>query len=141
MKSLATLIKLQKTRVDEKRRELARQMETLETTERAIASLATAMATEQDAASASEEARATYGAWLRAAVLRGRALEKERLANFAAVETARDKLAETFAEQKRYEQAESARIESLRKEESRRETATLDEVGSIRWRRKNKITD
>lgn len=136
MKSLATLIKLQKTRVDEKRRELARHMDILERTERAMIQLATAMAREQEAASQNEESRATYGAWLDAAIKRGRALEKERLANLAAVETARDKLSESFAEQKRYEQAESARLESLRKEESRRETATLDEVGTVRWGRK-----
>lgn len=138
MKSLATLIKLQKTRVDEKRRELAQQMDILDRTERAMAELAISMAREQQAASQNEESRATYGAWLRASILRGRALEKERLSNLAAVEAARDRLAETFTEQKRYEQAEAARLEALRQEESRRETATLDEVGSIRWERKKK---
>ncbi|MER2519480.1 MAG: hypothetical protein ABTQ34_02195 [Bdellovibrionales bacterium] len=136
MKSLATLIKLQKTRVDEKRQELARQMDILERTERAIAQLAIALVSEQQAASQNEESRATYGAWLRAAILRGKALEKERLANLAAVEAARDKLSEVFSEQKRYEQAESARLEALRKEEAHKETVTLDEVGSTRWGRK-----
>ncbi|HEU0118543.1 MAG TPA: flagellar FliJ family protein [Alphaproteobacteria bacterium] len=131
MKSLATLIKLQKTYVDEQRQQLAKLQERLEQIEMQIAQLEVEKAREQIAAEQNPEARATYGAFVKAAVAKGRELDKERQIAIAAVEAARDKLTELFEEQKRYETAEEARIAAEEKEERRRETIELDEIGGI----------
>ena len=138
MKSLATLIKLQKTRVDEQRLALVRLQARLEEIEKSIAMLEIKKAREQGVAQENAEARATYGAFLKAAVREGRELEKQRQIAEAAVEAARQRLTELFEEQKRYEIAEAARIEAERKEERRKETMELDEVGGVTHARKRK---
>ncbi|MBV8547836.1 MAG: hypothetical protein JO126_00055 [Alphaproteobacteria bacterium] len=136
MKSLQTLIKLQKTRVDEQRQLLAQLENQLAYIERRIAELEVYKAREQVTADQNEEARATYGAFVKGAVAKGREMEKERLTATEAVRIAHDKLAELFEEQKRYEIAEQARIDAEAKEESKRERQELDEVGSIGHQRR-----
>jgi len=138
MKSLATLIKLQKTYVDEQRQQLARLQDYLDYVEQQIAQLEISLAREQ-AAAQDEEARATYGAYLTSMINRGRELEKDRINAAAAVKLAQEKLAELFEEQKRYEIAEEARIEQEAREERRRETLEMDEIGGVMHeRQKNK---
>ena len=53
-----------------------------------------------------------------------------------AIDQALAKLTELFEEQKRYEIAESARIEAEAKEERRRERIDLDEIGGVMFERK-----
>ncbi|MDE2029438.1 MAG: hypothetical protein KGI97_02625 [Alphaproteobacteria bacterium] len=130
MKSLATLIKLQKTYVDEQRQQLARLYDQMEEIEGRIAQLEIMKAREQEAAR-DIAASATYGAFLKRAVEVGRTLEEERQTAAMAVRIAQDKLAELFEEQKRYEIAEEQRIEDEAREERRRETIELDEVGGV----------
>jgi flagellar biosynthesis chaperone FliJ len=136
MKSLSTLIKLQKTHVDEQRVQLAKLQAQLDEVERAIAELEIKKAREQVAAEQNPEARTTYGAFLKKAVIQGRELEKQRMVAVIAVELARDKLTELFEEQKRYEVAEAARVESEAREERRRERIQLDEFGGMTHERK-----
>ena len=136
MKSLAALIKLQKTYVDEQRLMLAKLQDHLAQIEQDIAAIEIEKAREQIAAQASAEARATYGAFLRACVARERALDKERISALAAIDIARDRLAELFEEQKRYEIAETTRREAEAADERRRERIELDEIGSISHARK-----
>ena len=135
MKSLATLIKLQKTFVDEQRQHLARLLENLEKIEHQIAELEIIKAREQ-AAAQDEAARATYGAFLKGMVARGRKLEQERETAEMAVKLAQDKLSELFEEQKRYEIAEEQRIEQEANAERRLERIELDEVGAVMHERK-----
>lgn len=135
MKSLATLIQLQKTFVDEQRQHLARLQDQLGQIEAKIAQLEILKAREQ-AAAQSDEARATYGAFLKKVIVEGRELEKERETASLAVKIAHDKLAELFEEQKRYEIAEEQRIESEEAEARHRETKTLDEIGGVMHERK-----
>jgi flagellar biosynthesis chaperone FliJ len=135
MKSLATLIKLQKTRVDEQRQTLAKAQEFLDGVAQAIAQLEIKKAREQTAAEKHPEARLTYGAFLKAAVRDGRALEKQRAVAEAAVEAARAKLAELFEEQKRYEIAAAHRQAAEDREGRRKETIELDEVGGVTYTR------
>ena len=137
MKSLQTLIKLQKTLVDEQRQHLANLLDRLEKIEGEIAQLEIHKAREQ-AAAQDNEARATYGAFLQQMIVQGRALEKDRQTAAMAVKIAQDRLAELFEEQKRYEIAEAQRIEQANREERRRETIELDEVGSVAYERKHK---
>ena len=135
MKSLLTLIKLQKTFVDEQRQHLAHLQDRLEQIEGEIAQLEIRKAREQTAAQ-DNEARTTYGAFLRQMVLQGRALEQERQTAAMAVKLAQDRLAELFEEQKRYEIAEAQRAEEAAKAERRRETIELDEVGIVAHERR-----
>ncbi len=138
MRSLATLIKLQKTRVDEQRLLLAKLQAQLEDIEKRIAELEILKAREQLVAQEHNEARATFGAFIKEAVREGRELEKQRQIAMAAIEIARVKLTELFEEQKRYETAQAARIAAEEKEERHRETVELDEIGSVNFTRKKK---
>ncbi len=136
MRSLATLIKLHKIRADEQRAHLSKLQARLEEIEKKIASLEIEKAREQVAAEKSAEARATYGAFLKHAVKKGRELEKERQTAVAAVEAARSALLEIFEEQKRFEIAEGARIEAENREGRRRDRMELDEVGGVQFTRR-----
>ncbi|MFA4994620.1 MAG: flagellar FliJ family protein [Bdellovibrionales bacterium] len=135
-KSFATLIKLQKTLVDEQRQHLARLMENLEKIENRIRQLEALRAREQAAAAKNEIARMTYGAFLKNLIAKRRELEKEHQAAAAAVRKAQERMAELFEEQKRYEIAEEQRIEEIEKEERRLERIELDEIGGVRHERK-----
>jgi flagellar biosynthesis chaperone FliJ len=135
MKSLATLIKLQKTFVDEQRTHLAQLQEQLDRIDGKIAGVEIAKAREQ-AAAQDGEARATYGAFARSMVMQARTLEKQRQIASQAVKIAQDKLAQLFEEQKRYEIAEAQRLEAEARAERRRETIELDEIGGIGHERK-----
>ena len=115
---------------------LARLQDKLEAIEHAIAQLEIEKAREQVAAKQNPENAITYGEFLKHAIVRGRKLEKERQIATAAVEAAHDKLAELFEEQKRDEIAEAARIEAEAREERKRETIELDEIGSVTHERR-----
>jgi hypothetical protein len=130
MKSLATLIKLQKTLVDEQRQVLAGLLERLDTIEFQIAQLEIRKTRELEAAK-DEHARATYGAFLKNMVTQERVLEKDRHTALMAVKIAQDRLAVLFEEQKRYEIAEEKRIDDEAREERRRERIDLDEIGAV----------
>jgi tRNA U34 5-carboxymethylaminomethyl modifying enzyme MnmG/GidA len=136
MKSFKTLIKLQKTFVDEQRQQLMRLLDHLEQIERLIVQLEMIKAHEKAAAAKDVVARFTYGAFLKGVIVKGRALEKNRQMTEMAIRAAREKLAELFEEQKRYEIAEEQRLEKEAKEERRLETLELDEIGGTRHERK-----
>jgi flagellar biosynthesis chaperone FliJ len=139
MKTLDTLIKLQKSLVDEQRQHLVKLQDMLDEIIRRIAVLEIEKTRELLAAESSAEARATYGAFLKRIVAKGRELEKERQVAAHAVDLAHARLIELFEEQKRYEIAEAARLEAEAKEERRRERIDLDEVGGVTYtRRKGK---
>lgn len=137
MNGLATLIKLQKTRVDEQRVQLAKLQSRLNEVLTEIAALEIEKAREQVVAEQNAEATTTYGMFLKRAVQHGRQLEKDREVAAHAVEVARDQLNALFEEQKRYEIAEDARLTKAQQEETRRETIELDEIGSVFFARKN----
>jgi flagellar biosynthesis chaperone FliJ len=130
MNSLQTLIKLQKTRVDEQRQHLARLQDALERIDGAIAQLEIQKAREQEAAR-DPALRTTYGAFLKSLVMKERLLDQERQTAAQAVKIAHDKLAELFEEQKRYEIAEEQRLESEARAERRLERIALDEIGGV----------
>jgi flagellar protein FliJ len=136
MKSLSTLIKLQKTRVDEQRLIFVRLQEKLDHVDMAILTLESQKMHEQAVAKKSPENAVTYGAFLKQAIKRGRSLAHEREIAAAAVEAARAKLTDLFEEQKRYEIAEAARVGAELREEMRRETVELDEIGGVTHERR-----
>lgn len=102
----------------------------------AIAGLERQKALEREVAKKDPAKAITYGAFLKTALARTRELEKERETAQAAVELAQTRLAELYEEQKRYEIAETNRIESERREENRRQTIELDEIGGITHQRR-----
>lgn len=134
-KSFKTLIKLQKTFVDEQRQQLTRLQENLDRILAKIANLNAIKLRESKAAARDPVARMTYGAFLKTLVAKERIFEEERIVADQAVQIAQDKLASLFEEQKRYEIAEEQRLEREAKEEMRRETIELDEIGGVRHRR------
>lgn len=138
MKSLATLIKLQKSFVDEQRLLLANLRAQLERIEEDIRALAREKEEQKKLLDSRPEMGLTYGQYIKAATEKGEALEKRRRAAEIAVDLAHEKLSELFEGQKRYEIAEENRIKAERKEEERKERIVLDEVGSVTFVRKKK---
>lgn len=138
MKSLATLIKVQKSRVDEQRLLLASLQEQLERIEGEIQKLEKQKEEQRKLITQHPEESLTYGAYIKQATEKGLALKKKKKTAEMAVQIALDRLAELFEEQKRYEIAESNRIEEERLEEARQERITLDEIGSVSFSRKKK---
>lgn len=138
MTSLVTLIKLQKTKVDEQRVLLANLQKQLTDIQSQMDALVEQQA--QQAAMLRQEPSLAinYDLYLKESIKRLEALEKRKRTMELAVGLARDKLAELFEEQKRYELAEKARLEEEEAEEQRRETHVLDEVGSVSFIRKKK---
>src|ERR1700722_6337380 len=126
MKSLSTLIKYQKTLVDEQRLVLMQAQDRLVNTLQSIANLEAQKKTEQAAAKQHPENAVTLGEFLKRVIQRGRELDKERQIAEAGVNAAREKLTELFEEQKRYEIAEAARRVADEREQLRIETAELD---------------
>lgn len=138
MKSLATLIKLQKTRVDEQRLVLAKMQEQLALILGHIEALQSEQEEQRNLLHTNPELAMTYGDYVKVALKKMELLEKKRRTAEIAVSAALEKLAEVFEEQKRYELAEQNRIEEEEREQQRRETHTLDEVGSVSFIRKKK---
>lgn len=136
MKTFQTLIKLQKTKVDDQRIQLTRLQSHVENLDRQITELEISKAREQATAQENPDARMTYGAFLAGAIKKGRELDRAKEAAVSAVEIARGQLAELFEEQKRYEIADAQRIEEAAAKEKQRETQMLDEIGSIAHQRK-----
>ncbi len=141
MQTLQTLIKLQKAYVDEQRQQLAKLQDLLDAIVRRIAELEIQKVREQLAAENHPDARATYGAFLKAINDKARELEKERKTMEQIVEQARTKLSMLFEEQKRYEIAEEARVAAEQKEERRRESIAFDEIGGTAHERRRNTKD
>ena len=131
MTNLATLIKLQKTRVDEQRLLLAKLHEQLENIENTIRTLMEEQEQQRALLKREPSANLTYGEYLESSLKKLKLLEAQKTTAIMAVNLARDRLAEVFEEQKRYEIAEKARLEEEEREQQRQETQTLDEIGSI----------
>lgn len=136
MTTLSTLIKLQKSLVDEQRQHLALLQRMLDSILHRMTQLEIEKAREQVLAEKNPDSRTTYGAFLKRMAIRGRDLEKERAFVQQAMDETHAKLAELFEEQKRYEIAEQARIDAEAREERRQETIELDEIGGITHERR-----
>jgi len=138
MRGLKTLIKLQKTRVDEQRQVLAKLQAHLERVQKDIANFEALKERERVIFRKHPELGMTYGEFVKRAILKTQELEKSRQAADSAVEIARDRLALLFEEQKRYEIAEENRRIEAQREEGRLERINFDEIGSVSYTRKMK---
>ena len=137
MKSLSTLIKLEKARVDDHRRLLAQLQDVLARIEGEIEDLHAARVREEAVAAAAPPAeRLTLLPFLEQVRLRLEALTKAKQDAEDAIAVARDRLAELFENQKRYEIIRDQQAEAALLEENRQEQLTLDEIAAQTHERK-----
>jgi flagellar export protein FliJ len=141
MKSLLTLIKLQKTKVDEQRIFLLKLQEQLAHIDSEILRLNKEKAEQEDLLHVDSSYGMTYADYLRAYLNKMQFYQRKRNSLEYAVNIARDKLAELFEEQKRYEIALQNRREEEAREELRQETHVLDEVGSVGYLRRKRQSE
>ena len=138
MKGLPNLIRLHRWRLDEKRRtlvELERLASELDEQERRLGA---ELAREQVAASASSEARRTYGAYAKSVVERRGKIAESKAEVMTQIEQATAAVHDAFQELKRYEIALEARERAARERAGRLEQAVLDDLGLQVFRRKSR---
>lgn len=135
MKSVATLIRLRKHKLDEARRELAALRRTQDMIDQGRAALERELQAESATARSDVEAAFGYGEYL--GTVRERHGEFDRQAAELApqIALAEAGVREAFREVKRLEIADARRLERERAEAARREQATLDEVALAAFRR------
>ncbi len=136
MSALDSLIRLQRWRVDERRRDLAALEELAAALTAERQRLDAEDAAEQRAAATSAEAGFAYPSYARSLVERRRRLEQSRAETGAQIASAREALAEAFQEMKRYETAAATRLRQQQEREARRERRVLDELGTEAFRRR-----
>ena len=141
MSSLPTLVKLTKVRVDEQRQLLAKLHARLDQLEQDIATIHEKQELERLIVANNPETALTYGEFVQWAMKQERELVKQRETANAAVTIARDKLAELYAEQKRYELAAASAEDAARREEQKRDMQDMDEISTTNFTRRKKDTD
>ncbi len=129
MSTMDTLIRVRKFELDEKRRAL-RDLETVEAQHlSALEMLGDELIHEQKVASGSREGAYAYGPYGRVVIQRREALEIAIAELQPHIEKAREELADTFAELKKFELTKESRDQVEAVETNRREQALLDELG------------
>ncbi|RVU33720.1 flagellar export protein FliJ [Hwanghaeella grinnelliae] len=129
MKTVSTLIRLSKLEVDNRRRLLADLLEQDAAFDRAIDRVDTELDTERQKARETPEYGAGFVAYAKHAASRRKALVDRKAALAVDIDTARDRLAEAFEEQKKYEITAERQEEEETAEENKREQQDLDELG------------
>lgn len=129
MKSLDTLIRLQKFELDEKRRKLAELQGLRDDMAARIERLEAQMKTEAVNALGNDEVGFAYANYISAALDRRKTMLTSLDELDQRVLAARDEVAEAFQEVKKYEVARENRQKRERAERLKRENETLDEVG------------
>jgi len=138
MKNLKTLVKLQKTKVDEQRIVLLKVQTILDEIIISIENLEKDKKKQEELLHKEPEVGMTYADYLNQYINKKEHLHKKKESTQYAVDLARNQLAELFEEQKRYEIALQKRIDEAKQEEQRKERLYLDEVGSTSFLRKKK---
>lgn len=142
MKSLATLIKLQKSLVDEQRRMLADLQNIFDRIEAEIAALQAAQrAEEEQARHAPSEMNVTLPHFIAKTKARLAQLTQAREDALVAIEQARDRLGELFETQKRYEIIRDHREAEAEAERARQERLELDEIAETTHQRRAKAIE
>ena len=120
MSSLKTIIRLQKWKLDEKRRALAELQNLADRLQAEIERLKEEIAAERDTARGNVEYAFTYSNYIQAAMERGKRLTQSMGQVEAQIAVATDEMAEAFQELKRYELAEEERLKREREKIRRR---------------------
>ncbi|RIK95533.1 MAG: flagellar export protein FliJ [Proteobacteria bacterium] len=127
MRSLASVIRLHRWKVDEKRREVADLEAMAEALRQRLQDLEQEIEREKEGADVLVVGFA-YAAYVRAALARRERFLRSITDAEAAVAGKRHELAEAFRELKKFEVAEARRLERAAAESSRRERAEADET-------------
>jgi hypothetical protein len=137
MRSFASLIRLHKWKLEEKRRKLA-ELERLRGGLLAQGErLGREMAAEQEAAGTTLDAARGYAPYAEAAILRRRTLERS-LDNIAQqIVLARDEVTVAFQELRKHELLAERRLQLARAAEARSDQTALDEAGAQGHRRRH----
>ena len=136
MSSLKTIIRLQKWKLDEKRRALSELQSLADRLMAEIERLKEEIAAEQNAARTNPEYAFTYSNYIRAAMERGERLTQSMGQVEAQISVATDEMAEAFQELKRYELAEEERLKREKDKLKRKEANMLDETALVGFRRR-----
>lgn len=129
MKTVATLIRLAKLEVDNRRRVLADLLDQDAAFDRAIDNLDAEVEAQRQKVRETPEYGAGFAAYSKHAANRREALEERKAALAVDIDAARDRLAEAFEDQKKYEITAEKQDEAEAAELSKREQLALDELG------------
>lgn len=132
MDNIATLIRLAKLELDEKRKVLAALLTRDDQLVAARAALEAALAREVAHAKTHAEEQITLGAFIAATHKKEKAIDTQRRLLAKEIAAAQDALQVSFETLKRYEIAQDQRDKAARRDNLRRETIKLDEVASRR---------
>jgi flagellar export protein FliJ len=136
MSAIDSLVRLHRWQLDEYRRQLA-DLDLLAQKLRAEKlRLTEEETTEQQVASTSLEAATAYGGFARQLIERRDKIEQSIISVEQQIAAAREALAETYQEVKRYEIALANRATQRRKRSERQQQRTLDDLGIDGYRRR-----
>jgi flagellar export protein FliJ len=135
VKALETLIKLARTKVEDKQKQIAAYREAIAKLEGRIAELERTIVAEEAAAKASPELAAHFGAFHQRALRQIDGLKADIRTQEAELQPHLDMLAELYAEQKRVEILHARRLAEARKLRQKKEQAELDEIAAVRHAR------
>jgi flagellar FliJ protein len=136
MSALDGLVRLHRWQLDECRRQLADLDLLTQKLQEERQRLAEEEKTEQEVAAGSLEAANAYGGFARRLIERRQKLEQSIASVAQQIVAARETLAATYQEVKRYETAAANRATQRRKRVERQQQRTLDEIGIDAFRRR-----
>ncbi len=136
MDELATLIRLAKLALDEKRKALAALEARVAAVEAEKAALLAQLEAERQHPPEALEGGLTQGAFIRATYRKRDQLDAQLAALAQQIALAQDAIRTAFEELKRYDIAADQRARAHRRDANRRETKALDEAGSDVTRRR-----
>lgn len=135
---LATLIRLTKLQLDDKRKQLATLLAKEDEMKTMRAGVLQRLADESKASQDALEGGRSHGAFVKASFKKRDEIDAAILELNKFIEAAREEVRQAFEEMKRYEIAKDQREKKARKEAQRRDTKQLDEVGGeLNRRRQN----
>lgn len=135
MKTINTLIRVHKQRLDDKRIRLVEIENERDRLRRSIDDLAAELESEKRTAATSYDAAQTFTAYAARIGERRRAYENEMIAIGSRIVKVAEEVAEAFRELKKYEISRDLRQDRENMLEARREQALFDEIGSAIRRR------
>lgn len=140
MSKIASLIRLSRWRLDEKRRALSDLEALAGHLHRQSQALADEVRHEQQFAAASGEPQPSLGPYISATLERQAHLTQSIAEVEQRITLARDDIAAAYQEVKRYELAEAERRNRDALLRQRRETSAFDEIGAVRFERSRRST-
>lgn len=135
---LATLIRLAKLQLDEKRKVLAAIVAEEDRVKTQKTALLEKLETEKKASMQDFEAELSRGSFIGASLKKRDQFDAQLRQLAKLIEAAQDDMRQAFEEVKRYEIAKETRDRKAAKEAQKREGKELDEIGGDRHRRKEK---